>query len=317
LFWACVWLVPAVFTAQGLFLLLCGFVTLVVGVAFLVEAVWHLKARELERQQSEFEDLMGPRYVNVARSSASMPLKDEDPNPRLPSNVSILGQDAQIVQFALKPNEELSAEPGSMCYMSNDLRAVTSLGEGGVFAGVQRVLAGEPFFINTFKNKGKKEGYIALASQDVGDKIVVLDMKDLGGEFVCARDSYLGSTGEISVSAAPTVARGQMALRLLLSRTQAFFMQKLEGTGVVAITGNGTVIRRELKKGQDMVVDARAVMGFSKTIDYQLRLVSSPIAALFGGEGLFYVRLCGPGTFFIHSLPTAGQTDTSGGMESV
>jgi|TARA_B110000240_G_scaffold192487_1_gene236724 uncharacterized protein (AIM24 family) len=103
--------------------------------------------------------------------------------------------------------------------------------------------------------------------------------------------------------------RGQMGLRLFLSNQNTIFMQKLTGTGIACISGNGTVIRQDLQEGQEMVVDARAVVGFSNTINYQLRMMSSPLAAVFGGEGLFFARLSGPGTFFLQSLPAARQGD--------
>ena len=109
------------------------------------------------------------------------------------------------------------------------------------------------------------------------------------------------------IEAAATLMRGQMGLRLFLSNQNTVFMQKLVGKGIACITGNGTVIRQDLREGQEMVVDARAVVGFQKTMGYQLRMVSSPLAAVFGGEGLFFARLSGPGTFYLQSLPAARQ----------
>jgi len=106
----------------------------------------------------------------------------------------VLGTDAQLVQIELKKGETLQSEPGSMCYMSSNVRSITSV-PGGVSGGVARILSGEPFFLNTFKNisrdEGEKDGYIALAGKREGDKIIVLDLDQCGGEFLCARDSYL------------------------------------------------------------------------------------------------------------------------------
>jgi uncharacterized protein (TIGR00266 family) len=231
-------------------------------------------------------------------------------NLKLPDDVQVMGTDAQLVQIGLKAGEELSAEPGSMAYMSPNVRSITSL-QGGLYAGLQRLLAGEPFFLNNFKNiaKDNRDGYIALAGRREGDKIIVLDLSQMGGEFLCARDSYLCSKGDVDIGAASTFMRGQMGLRLFLSNQNTIFMQKLTGTGIACISGNGTVIRQDLSEGQEMVVDARAVVGFSNTINYQLRMMSSPLAAVFGGEGLFFARLTGPGTFFLQSLPAARQGD--------
>lgn len=227
---------------------------------------------------------------------------------QLPVGFQVMGTDAQLVQVELAAGEELSAEPGSMCYMSANVRSITSL-KGGFLAGLSRLLAGEPFFLNNFKNISSdgKDGYIALAGKREGDKVIVLDLAALGGEFLCARDSFMCSRGDVDINAAATLMRGQMGLRLFLSSQNTVFMQKLSGTGVACITGNGTVIRQDLKAGQEMVVDARAVVGFSKDIGYQLRMMSSAIAVLFGGEGLFFARLSGPGTFYLQSLPAARQ----------
>ena len=219
-----------------------------------------------------------------------------------------------IVEGAFKEGDEIIIGPGRKIEQGNKTRwepietTITSM-QGGVLAGISRVLAGEPFFLNSFKNIANdgREGYIALAGRREGDKIIVLDLERFGGEILCARDSYLCSKGQVSIDAATTFTRGQMGLRLFLSNQNTIFMQKLSGTGLACISGNGTVIRQDLEEGQEMVVDARAVCAFSKTIGYQLRLMSSPLAALFGGEGLFFARLSGPGTFYLQSLPAARQ----------
>ena len=111
----------------------------------------------------------------------------EEADTHLPSGVRILGTDAQMVQVDLKAGEEMSAEPGAMCYMSSNVRSITSL-QGGLLAGISRVLAGEPFFLNSFKNIANdgRDGYIALAGRKEGDKIIVLDLDAFGGEILCA-----------------------------------------------------------------------------------------------------------------------------------
>ena len=136
-------------------------------------------------------------------------------NLKLPDGVQVMGTDAQLVQVELKAGEELSAEPGAMAYMSPNVRSITSL-QGGLVAGLTRLLAGEPFFLNNFKNVAKdgRDGYIALAGRREGDKIIVLDLAEMGGEFLCARDSYLCSKGDVDIGAASTFMRGQMGLRV-------------------------------------------------------------------------------------------------------
>jgi uncharacterized protein (AIM24 family) len=312
--WGAMWCVIALAVGWGFFLAIAAGLIVLVLAFFGFDYVLRWSNGNLHRVKNELLGEVGaiinPDFDHSAPPAEKRAVSATANIGELPHGIQVMGTDAQLVQVELKPGEELSAEPGSMCYMSANVRSVTSL-QGGFFAGISRLLAGEPFFLNNFKNISSegKDGYIALAGKREGDKIIVLDLGDpsLGGEFLCARDSYLCSTGDVDITAAATLMRGQMGLRLFLSNQNTVFMQKLTGSGIACITGNGTVIRQDLKEGQEMVVDARAVVGFSKDIGYQLRMMSSALAVLFGGEGLFFARLSGPGTFYLQSLPAARQ----------
>lgn len=301
------WGIIALGVGWGMFVAVAVGVVGLVTLAVLVDTGLRLSRHEVYEEKKK--ELVGAVIDDTARPADKRAVS-ANANLKLPEGVLVMGTDAQMVQVELKPGEELSAEPGSMAYMSPNVRSITSL-KGGLYQGLQRLLAGEPFFLNNFKNVAtdNRDGYIALAGRREGDKIIVLDLSEMGGEFLCARDSYLCSKGEVDIGAASTFMRGQMGLRLFLSNQNTIFMQKLTGTGIACISGNGTVIRQDLQEGQEMVVDARAVVGFSNTINYQLRMMSSPLAAVFGGEGLFFARLSGPGTFFLQSLPAARQGD--------
>ena len=308
------WGLIALGVGWGMFVAVTVGVIGLVALAVLVDTGLHLSRHEVYDKKQEVSKAIETSMMGAAIDATARPADKKavsaNANLKLPEGVLVMGTDAQLVQVELKAGEELSAEPGSMAYMSPNVRSVTSL-QGGVYAGLQRLLAGEPFFLNNFKNiaRDASDGYIALAGRREGDKIIVLDLSEMGGEFLCARDSYLCSKGEVDIGAASTFMRGQMGLRLFLSNQNTIFMQKLSGSGIACISGNGTVIRQDLREGQEMVVDARAVVGFSNTINYQLRMMSSPLAAIFGGEGLFFARLTGPGTFFLQSLPAARQGD--------
>jgi uncharacterized protein (AIM24 family) len=310
--WGALWSIVALSIGWGFFLALAVGAVGIVGVFFGVDYLLQWSAGSVNERKnellSEVGSLVNPEFSTSAPPADARTMSSNANMDQLPVGFQVMGTDAQLVQVELAAGEELSAEPGSMCYMSANVRSITSL-KGGFLAGLSRLLAGEPFFLNNFKNISSdgKDGYIALAGKREGDKVIVLDLAALGGEFLCARDSFMCSRGDVDINAAATLMRGQMGLRLFLSSQNTVFMQKLSGTGVACITGNGTVIRQDLKAGQEMVVDARAVVGFSKDIGYQLRMMSSAIAVLFGGEGLFFARLSGPGTFYLQSLPAARQ----------
>jgi uncharacterized protein (AIM24 family) len=248
-------------------------------------------------------------------------------NPRLPVDVNVVGTDTQIAQIKLKPGEEVAASPGAMCYMSSNVMSLTSLGAGGLRGAIMRALAGEPFFINTFRNLGQSDGYIAVGGLEAGDKIAVVELKDdTKHDILCARDSYMCSKGNIRITAAAALRTSEndfksfsdmlkyrigFAARLVLSKGNSIFNGEwLIGHGTVCITGKGTVVRRTLKADEEMVVDARAVMALERSVGYDLEIQSSPLAAIFGGAGLFFVRLHGPGTFWLQSLPAQKQLDS-------
>ena len=336
-FWGCVWLTCAIGTGWGLFLVGSA----VSGALFVINFFYRVYDSSTANVLSESKEKTGGvidygigikkeaiKMIQAERFRKTIPEPienlqtapvDRNLNPNLPKHVSLFGTDAQIVQMKLKPGESVNAEPGAMCYMSSNVLSITSLGPGGISKAIARVLAGEPFFINTFRNLGSSDGYIALGSLRQGDKIAVVSLKEREADLLCARDSYLCSMGDISVSAAVSFsqeARGGRTLsqvlkqrfrtgvRLILSKGNNIFNGEwLVGDGTACITGKGTVMRRTLKEGEEMVVDARAVLALERTIEYDLELVSSPVAAVFGGEGLFHVRLKGPGGFYLQSLP--------------
>ena len=335
--WGCVWLTCAIGTGWGLFLVGSA----VSGALFVINFFYRVYDSSTANVLSESKEKTGGvidygigikkeaiKMIQAERFRKTIPEPienlqtapfDRNLNPNLPKHVSLFGTDAQIVQMKLKPGESVNAEPGAMCYMSSNVLSITSLGPGGLAKAIARVLAGEPFFINTFRNLGSSDGYIALGSLRQGDKIAVVSLKEREADLLCARDSYLCSMGDISVSAAVSFsqeARGGRTLsqvlkqrfrtgvRLILSKGNNIFNGEwLVGDGTACITGKGTVMRRTLKEGEEMVVDARAVLALERTIEYDLELVSSPVAAVFGGEGLFHVRLKGPGGFYLQSLP--------------
>jgi len=336
------WLACAIACGWGVFVIaggvfIVGFLAKFGVEQYLVNTVdTELKSRN---RQSILERLMNDeKEANIIRSgryAKSIPEYIEDLeenrnrhlNPNLPPDVTVVGTDTQIAQIKLAPGEEVAASPGAMCYMSSNVLSVTSLGPGGLPRAVMRALAGEPFFINTFKNLGIQDGYIAVGGLEPSDKIAVIELKDdTKHDILCARDSYMCSKGNIRISAAAALRttpddfnsfwemlqyRFGFAARLVLSKGNSIFNGEwLTGQGTVCITGKGTVVRRTLKKDEELVVDARAVMALERSVGYQLEVQSSPLAAIFGGAGLFFVRLQGPGTFYLQSLPVQKQLDS-------
>eukprot|EP00850_Spirogloea_muscicola_P005279 SM000024S07741 [mRNA] locus=s24:169384:172769:- [translate_table: standard] len=227
----------------------------------------------------------------------------------------ILGGEAQIVQILLLPGQTVQAEPGAMCYMSGSINVATIIGPGGFVASFRRWVSGESFFTNTFVNRGPLDGYIGFATPTLA-KILPLDLQMYGGEIICQRDAYLCSINEVMVTSEVT-----KRVRVGIFGGEGFFMQKLVGRGLAFITAGGsskllfsclnttgdlikeTVVQKNLGQGEVVVVDAGCVVAMTKTVDFDIKYVGSIKRAIFGGEGLFYAHLTGPGVVFLQSLP--------------
>ena len=80
-------------------------------------------------------------------------------------------------------------------------------------------------------------------------------------------------------------------------------MQKLEGDGMAFVHAGGTMARKELAPGEILRVDTGCLVGFSPTVDYDIEFVGGIRNTIFGGEGLFFATLKGPGIVYVQSLP--------------
>lgn len=205
----------------------------------------------------------------------------------------ILGGEAQIVQFLLNPGERVHSEPGAMCYMSANMETETELGRGSFW----RWLSGESMFTNTYINNSSQQAYIGFAAPTLA-KILPIDLASYGGEIVCQRDAYLCSINDVTVTAAIT-----RRVRVGTVISDALCLQRLAGRGLAFVTAGGSIVQKNLGAGDVVVVDAGCVLAVTKGVSLDFRYVGSIKRALFGGEGLFYAHLTGPGVVFLQSLP--------------
>lgn len=214
----------------------------------------------------------------------------------------IYGDDMQIVEIELDPNEGVRAEVGTMMYMDEGIEMQTSTG-GGMFSGFKRMLTGESFFITTFLHTGQAKARVAFSAPYPG-KIVPLDLSQLGGEFLCQKNSFLCAARGIEIEVAFTKRIGTG-----LFGGEGFILQRLEGEGLAFVHAGGTIVKRELARGEVLSVDTGCLMAFAPTVDYDIRMIKGFKNALFGGEGLFQARLEGPGLVFLQSLPFSRLAD--------
>ncbi|RLL82354.1 hypothetical protein CN13_02900 [Petrotoga sp. HKA.pet.4.5] len=214
----------------------------------------------------------------------------------------IYGDDMQLVEIELDPGEGIRAEVGAMMYMEEGIVMQTNTG-GGLFRGLKRMMTGESFFITNFVQSGEGKGHVAFGAPYPG-KIVPIDLIEFNGTFICQKDSFLCAANgiEIEVEFTKRIGTG-------LFGGEGFILQRLEGHGLAFIHAGGALIERQLQPGEILKVDTGCVVGFSKTVNYDIQFIGGFTNALFGGEGLFIATLKGPGTIYLQSLPFSRLAD--------
>ncbi len=210
----------------------------------------------------------------------------------------IYGNDMQLVEIELDPNEGVRAEAGAMTYMEDDIEMQTNTG-GGMFSGFKRMLTGEGFFITTFKNNGERKRRVGFSAPYPG-QIIPLDLSKYGDEFICQKDSFLCAANGIDIDVVFTKRLGAGFFG-----GEGFMLQKLHGNGMAFINAGGSVIKKTLRAGESLRIDTGCIVGFESSVEYDIRFVGGFKNALFGKEGMFLATLTGPGDVYIQSLPVS------------
>lgn len=215
----------------------------------------------------------------------------------------IYGDDMQFVEIGLDPNEAVMSEAGAMMYMSQGIEMETQLGSGNesgfmgkLFSAGKRMLTGESLFLTVFYNQGSDYARVAFAAPYPG-KIIPMDLTQTG-PMLCQKDSYLCSAKGTEIDIAFTKRFGAG-----LFGGEGFILQRLSGEGWTFVHAGGTVSEHELSAGQVMRVDTGCIVAFQESVGYDIQYVGKIKTALFGGEGLFFARLTGPGKIYLQSLP--------------
>ena len=212
----------------------------------------------------------------------------------------LVGDDFQAVVITLDPGEGVRAEPGSMMWVEGDIQMATSTG-GGILSGLKRMVGGERFFITTWTNEGHERARIGFAG-DYPGKILPVDLSR--STVLCQRDAYLCSANGIEVSVAFTRRLGAGFFG-----GEGFILQRLSGDGLAFINAGGHIIERDLDHGETLRVDTGCIVGFEESVDYDIQMISGIKTKLFGGEGLFYAVLRGPGKAWIQTMPFSRFAD--------
>ncbi|MGY8905096.1 MAG: TIGR00266 family protein [Burkholderiales bacterium] len=218
----------------------------------------------------------------------------------------IFGDEMQYVEIELDPNEAAIGEAGSMMYMEAGITMDTVFGDGsaqqGGFFGKllgagKRLVTGESLFTTVYSNTANVKRKVAFGAPYPG-KILPMDLSRLGGTLICQKDAFLSAARGVSLGIA-----FQQKLSVGFFGGEGFIMQKLDGNGMAFCHAGGSVMQRELAAGETLMVDTGCVVAYTPNVNFEIQYVGKIKTALFGGEGLFFAKLTGPGTLWLQSLP--------------
>lgn len=218
----------------------------------------------------------------------------------------IFGEEMQYVEITLDPGEMVVAEAGAMMYMRPRITMETVFGDpsrqgGGlmdkVFSAGKRMLTGESLFMTTFTNSGTSREKVAFASPYPG-KVLPMHLDRLGGELICQKDAFLCAARGIQIGIA-----FQKRIGVGLFGGEGFIMQRLTGDGIAMVHAGGTLMRRRLGPAETLKLDTGCLVALTPSVDYDIQFVGGIKNTFFGGEGLFFATLTGPGEVWCQSLP--------------
>jgi len=218
----------------------------------------------------------------------------------------IIGDDMQCVEIELDPQETIVAEAGSLMMKDAEIVMQTIFGDGsgqetGFFGKVlsagKRLLTGESLFLTAYTHMGQGKKQVTFAAPYPG-KVVAFDLSQYQGKVVCQKDAFLCAAKGVAVG-----IEFQKKIGTGLFGGEGFIMQKLEGDGLAFIHAGGTIIEKTLLPGEKLHVDTGCLVALTRDVNYDIEFVGGIKNTLFGGEGVFFASLSGPGKVWIQSLP--------------
>ena len=219
----------------------------------------------------------------------------------------IYGEELQFVEIELDPGESTVAESGAFMMMEDGITMNTIFGDGSreqtsgflgkVLNAGKRILTGENLFMSIFTNEGNVKAKVSFAAPYTG-KIIPLDLSQYEGKIIAQKDSFLCAAKGVNIG-----IEFQRRLGTGIFGGEGFIMQKLEGDGFTFVHAGGYVVKKELAIGETLRLDTGCVVAYTSRVDFDIEFIKGLKNWMFGGEGLFYAKLSGPGTVWIQSLP--------------
>lgn len=223
------------------------------------------------------------------------------------------GDDMQFVEIEFDPGESVIAEAGGLMYMEPGIEMETIFGDGSdqengglvgkLFGAGKRLVTGESLFMTLFTNTSNQKSHACYAAPYPG-KIIPVNLSECDGKIICQKDAFLCAAKGVSIGIEfnKKLGRGFFG-------GEGFIMQKLEGDGLAFLHAGGTIIEKELNHGETLRVDTGCLVGMTSNVNYDIQFVGGIKSAVFGGEGLFFATVSGPGKVWLQSLPFSRLAD--------
>jgi len=221
----------------------------------------------------------------------------------------IFGTEMQFVEIELDPGESAVAEAGAMMYKDTAIQMQTVFGDGSSAGGQsgsfmdklagagKRLLTGESLFMTLFTHAGQGKAHIAFSAPYPGN-IIPVTLADVGGSLICQKDSFLCAARGVSIG-----IFFQRKILTALFGGEGFIMQKLDGDGMVFMHAGGTIVERQLERNQTLHIDTGCIVALEPNVQFDIVQAGGIKSILFGGEGVFFATLQGPGKVWLQSLP--------------
>jgi len=218
----------------------------------------------------------------------------------------IIGEDIQLVEVELDPNETVIAEAGTMCYMEEGIVFETKMGDGSsadnsligkLFQAGSRLLTGESLFMTHFTNRGYGKRKVAFAAPHPGT-IIPINLATLpGNTLIAQKDSFLCAAlgTKVSITFNQKIGAGFFG-------GEGFILEKLQGDGLAFVHAGGTIIEKTLNN-ETLRIDTGCIVAFEQTLSYDIQKAGNLKSMILGGEGLFLATMRGTGRVWIQSMP--------------
>lgn len=208
----------------------------------------------------------------------------------------IVGGAFPMVVCTLQKGETMQDESGAMSYMTQGIKMETNTG-GGLFKGLGRALSGDTLFLNYFT--AERDGEEVAFSSCYPGKIIPIELNG-SNSIIGQKNAFLTATKDVQLD---MYFRKKLGAGIFGG--EGFILQKFSGKGMLFLEIDGDVVEKNLQPGEKLLVDQGHVAAMDETVDFDIQRVKGAKNMLFGGEGLFFATITGPGRVWLQTMPVS------------